>query len=735
MRKLSLILTVLIAAIAVANPVDIQSVKTIAETQLAIHSQIYKLGARNRIIERITPVYDNDEALCYIAELHPGGYLAISSDTDIRPVIAFSYYHDFDFSDSRFNIAKRMLVQDMRLRREAIPFTSQEVIEENRRLWRDLSILDSRYGIHTTTTIVGPLLDTRWSQSAPYNNLCPIDPETGDRCVVGCTATSMAQVVNYWEFPSSVNFTTEDSYESDSTTPPIWIDATTATMDTIDYNSSGDHPDAANKAGLSWACGVSIYSIYGSEGTIAWFHDSSFTDKWGYIRAEKVDPPEMPEFYDTLQANIMTARPAQLGIFYYDPPDTSGHAIVCDGWMETGEYHLNYGWGGVSDGWYALPEGIPAPFDIVRWAIVNIEPPHRPDAPDDCADAVDITVTETSGIHSDELTAGDEDWFRFHATNESTYVFATSGLTDSYGEIFADCSGEPLIADASSGALENFSIVFFPETTGTYCLRVSRFAETVPFLYNLRYYRTSPPSISLTAPSGGDVVEDESNLVLMWTREGTPDIPAVEIEYSLTGADGPWISIEDSTGNSGLYIWTIPDLDATSHDCYVRISEFGLGRVVGMNDSPFTIIDVSNIEETALLPQDFAISAYPNPFNSAVTISVEQTFLYVQNGGQTGMSSLPWGIEIYDVSGRRIEVIRNYDQPVIARRVQPDEAISYECEKDCFGQSPRNDNAGEFIWHPDPSLGSGVYLVRARFAMLSDRDDGNIATKRVVYLK
>ncbi|MGC9316230.1 MAG: hypothetical protein ACP5G4_11490, partial [bacterium] len=73
-----------------AVPADHHQARTVAETQLTIHSQIYKLGARNRIIERITPVYDNDAVLCYIAELHPGGYIAISGDTDIRPVIAFS---------------------------------------------------------------------------------------------------------------------------------------------------------------------------------------------------------------------------------------------------------------------------------------------------------------------------------------------------------------------------------------------------------------------------------------------------------------------------------------------------------------------------------------------------------------------------------------------------------------------------------------------------------------------
>ncbi len=40
----------------------------------------------------------------------------------------------------------------------------------------------------------------------------------------------------------------------------------------------------------------------------------------------------------------------------------------------------------------------------------------------------------------------------------------------------------------------------------------------------------------------------------------------------------------------------------------------------------------------------------------------------------------------------------------------------------------------EFVWSPDESIGSGVYLVRARFDRLTDRGEKDIS-KRVVYLK
>ncbi len=119
------------------------------------------------------------------------------------------------------------------------------------------------------------------------------------------------------------------------------------------------------------------------------------------------------------------------------------------------------------------------------------------------------------------------------------------------------------------------------------------------------------------------------------------------------------------------------------------------------------------------LPEAISISAYPNPFNSAVTISVEQTFLSVQNAGQTGMSGLPMEIEIFDVNGRRISVISS-------EGFLPDEKSPADRGK--ISPSGRNVSQNEFVWQPSVNIGSGIYLVRATVEKQS-------ITARVVYLK
>ncbi len=649
MKRLIFALLIILFAITIyAESVTPEMANLAAENLLRVHREAGgKLGksapagfGEARSISKIIALEGRSGgALAFIADLEPTGFIALPAETRVEPIIAYSYLCDFPLENSHGNIPLHMLLSDIESRVAAIPQTSPEVIESNIRRWAEST---SGMGAlsYEPSSIHGPFLDTHWDQGPPYNDLCPTDPETGDRCVVGCTATSMAQIINYWEYPHSVHFTATESYSSDSTDPPIWIDATTASIDSIDYNGAGVHPDAAMKAKISWACGVSAWAIYGSEGTIAWFHDSSFTDKWGYVSAHKVDPPDMPDFYDSLQADMLEAKPAQLGIFYYDPPDTSGHAIVCDGWMDSGEYHLNYGWGGVYDTWYRLPDDLPAPLTIMRWAIIDIEPPRRADAGDDRTGAVSIEICGEESFRSDEIyPAADADWYSFYTTDDSTYIFYTVGAVDTYGELFIGSDSVARLYDDDSHDGSNFRITFLPDSSGICYLRVT---GDVVGLYALKYSCTAAPFMEFTSPTGGETLNESTSEIIYWERGGTPSIPRIDLDYSIDGPTGTWTSIADSVPNSGFYVWHIPDVDSTHNNCFLRVRDAAVGHFCGITDSAFTIIDGENIEEQTKLPNEISLSARPNPFNSCVT------FDYSLPTSANGV------LKIFDVTGKLV---------------------------------------------------------------------------------
>ncbi len=132
----------------------------------------------------------------------------------------------------------------------------------------------------------------------------------------------------------------------------------------------------------------------------------------------------------------------------------------------------------------------------------------------------------------------------------------------------------------------------------------------------------------------------------------------------------------------------------------------GIGYMVAIYGDTFSTTAVHPIKlgATAInennygLPVDFTIDAHPNPFNSAVSIAAPE-------GAQ---------IEIFDLNGRRIDVIPDPDRE------------SRGAAKNLDSRFHGNDRT--VVWQPSDNITSGVYLVRAKIGDES-------VTKRVVYLK
>ena len=113
----------------------------------------------------------------------------------------------------------------------------------------------------------------------------------------------------------------------------------------------------------------------------------------------------------------------------------------------------------------------------------------------------------------------------------------------------------------------------------------------------------------------------------------------------------------------------------------------------------------TEIAETAPRPNDFSISAYPNPFNSTCRIGIES--------GEWRVES----VDVFDMTGRMVE----------KETLRPS---ATSLDKGGNGHAPLNKGGrgGSYIWQPGPALGSGVYLIRVTIGEQS-------TAKRVVYLK
>lgn len=377
-----------------AKPVNIGTAIKAASTQIQVMDQMYRDGDLLHTAyvireECVKPLYDEvgKELLAYVFELEPHGFVVVTADDDLVPVVAYSEHGSFSWEEQPDNTLLDMLRQDLSLRLEALPLIKREIIEGNHRHWEGLIEGDPLYlepgdsWPEAGSTWTGGWVESAWHQSSPYNDLCPIDPETEERCLVGCVATAMAQIINYWQYPSSVTLTTDDNYVTE--THEIEIYAPEASIPYIDYNDG--NPSDEMCAAISFSCGVGSRMDYTSDSSTAYFCDAinSFLKHVCFFNAE-FKSTENSDFYVVLEENMKNSIPAMLSIKEAGT-DTSRHAIICDGFRKTGsgeEWHLNFGWGKdtpdyLSDAWYTLPEGLPRGYSIVRHGIVNLYPPIR----------------------------------------------------------------------------------------------------------------------------------------------------------------------------------------------------------------------------------------------------------------------------------------------------------------------------------------------------------------------
>lgn len=204
---------------------------------------------------------------------------------------------------------------------------------------------------------ISTLVKARWDQDAPYYNMCPT--YNGERCVTGCVATAIAQVMHFHKYPAAPKGST--SYYWSTGRKNLSIDYTTLTFDWDNmpntYGSSYTTAQANAVATLMKAVGYGVkmnYNTASSEGSGAYMADIAPAMKSYFdYSAQYYDKADYSNSnWSTLVYNELAAgRP----IVYGGSGSGGGHCFVCDGYQaSTGKFHFNWGWSGSYDGYFAL---------------------------------------------------------------------------------------------------------------------------------------------------------------------------------------------------------------------------------------------------------------------------------------------------------------------------------------------------------------------------------------------
>jgi hypothetical protein len=347
----------------------------------------------------------------YVVFLKPAGLVFVPADDLVEPIVGFvSDATSFDPSLSNplevlvsLDIPARVLdareVETMAKPGAVFPAPGSQW-DKAQHKWDQLTSPGSdQAGSGGLTKIsdvrIAPMVQSRWSQtgaggssSNPCYNYYTPPKEAGNpnNYPCGCTATAMAQIMRYFQFPAEGVGTASFTIQVDGQPTTRSLRGGDGAGGPYNWSSMPYITNASTPVGqcqaigtLTADSGVSIGMRYTKAASGAW-QWGAFTKTFGYSNAFDAynSGDNFPEesLLAMVNPNLDARHPALINI-WGPGKGNGGHSVVCDGYgynWSTLYHHLNMGWLGQHDAWYNLPAGGAGSykFNSVNGATYNI---------------------------------------------------------------------------------------------------------------------------------------------------------------------------------------------------------------------------------------------------------------------------------------------------------------------------------------------------------------------------
>ena len=294
---------------------------------------------------QLTPANEN---AVYVFNHADEGFVLVSAMDDSREVLGYSDSGRFDKND----IPENMQVW---LQMYASELARAEANKPVQKAGQTAMKRTPKTPAASYPAISPILANVEWGQNEPFNNLCPI--VNGMRSVSGCVATAISQIMYAHQYPTkgvgSYSYTSKSGVSASANFGETTYDW--ANMLPSYYN--GYTAEQANAvATLMYHVGVAANMDYNPNGSAASPTNIliNISNYFGYDKGVKAWPKDFMAEDDVLSA---VANDLSLGNPVYVSAATKnkeGHSFVCDGMKSDGYLHINWGWDGLANGYFAL---------------------------------------------------------------------------------------------------------------------------------------------------------------------------------------------------------------------------------------------------------------------------------------------------------------------------------------------------------------------------------------------
>ncbi len=347
---IGVILLMCISAFTKGAPIDLKRAREIASSHWQIPTSL-RSGNSNEL----TLIYTSSgiplrgktlKQEDYYVFAHQGegkkGFVIVSGDDNLPEVLGYSDNNEFAV--------------------ENIPVQLKSWLERYSR-W----VQEARKGggsfasnvLRRERTPISPLLyGILWDQGSPYNLHTP--KSNGKNMPVGCVATALGQIMRYHCWPRKGKG--KITYTSDNKKLSLQF-ATAYDWAHMPNDITDNSPKAEREAvslllrDVGYASQMQYHAEYSAtHSEKAFFGLRNYLRYANTMRFCKQDYYTYDAWVTTILDELKSKRP----LYYAGGAIGIGHAFVCDGYDGKGRFHFNWGWNGVSNGYFVLTDLLPS---------------------------------------------------------------------------------------------------------------------------------------------------------------------------------------------------------------------------------------------------------------------------------------------------------------------------------------------------------------------------------------
>ncbi len=280
----------------------------------------------------------------YIFNIDKVGYIIVSAEKTTYPILGYSSESSFNPNTIPYSMVSVLgnYKKEINLaRQQGLKVTAE--IKKEREMLLDEDVVRTKAG-HSVAPLLGSI---KWDQAPYYNHYCP------SGAPVGCVATAASQIMRHYKYPKSGEGTYR--YYSKLARKYLSFDYDYE----IDWDAMPEHKLYTNNLEVAKFCygvAVGVRMNFTPRESLSYHEDLVKLLQRNYKYPETVrliyrSYYSKKRWNKIIREELQAGRPVQYGgIGNY-----GGHSFVCDGFdSNTKYYHINWGWGGVSDGYFLL---------------------------------------------------------------------------------------------------------------------------------------------------------------------------------------------------------------------------------------------------------------------------------------------------------------------------------------------------------------------------------------------